>query len=422
MLRNKFLSFLENQTTTNERLNDVFGRENYFGFKNYCGQLPNDDKAEMEKYKYYFMCENNSEHNYATEKIWEPILCECLCFYWGCPNLGEHIDERAFVRLPLDNFEQSLQIIKQAVAEDWWSQRIKVIQREKKRIMEELGFFPTLNRLLSKNTVYICGCVKNCAGYLPDVLDNIMSIGSLFSNYKIVIAYDNSTDGSYSYLTEIKKMYNNVEIIINHNSSPRGTENIASARNSILKYIRKQPIQPEYFIMMDMDDVCSLPIHVPVIEKYLNQPDAWDALSFNKKDYYDIWALSIAPYYYSCWHWNTNTNGEVVDKMREYVINKLSKIGEDELVECHSAFNGFAIYKTAKFINCEYKWNINDNFKFITLDMMRENETALTLKYINTSLKPEDCEHRYFHMQAREENNAKIMISPLCLFGEKHIK
>jgi GR25 family glycosyltransferase involved in LPS biosynthesis len=145
ILRNNFLSFLEKHSNN---LNDIFGRENYFGFKNYKGSLPNDDKLEMKKYKYYFMCENNSEHNYATEKIWEPILCECLCFYWGCPNLGDHIDENAFVRLHLNDFEESLQIIKRAIIEDWWSQRIDCIRREKKRIIEELGFFPTLDKLI----------------------------------------------------------------------------------------------------------------------------------------------------------------------------------------------------------------------------------------------------------------------------------
>jgi len=145
ILRNKFLSFLENYS---ENMNDVFGRENYFGFKNYKGRLPGEDKAVIGNYKYHFMCENNAEHNYATEKIWEPILCETLCFYWGCPNLGDHIDENAFVRLPLDDFEASLQIMKQAMDEDWWSQRIDCIRREKKRIIHELGFFPTLEKII----------------------------------------------------------------------------------------------------------------------------------------------------------------------------------------------------------------------------------------------------------------------------------
>jgi len=46
--------------------------------------------------------ENNQEHNYATEKIWEPLLCDCLTFYWGCPNLNEYIEENSFIYLDED--------------------------------------------------------------------------------------------------------------------------------------------------------------------------------------------------------------------------------------------------------------------------------------------------------------------------------
>ena len=125
---------------------DVYGVENYHNYKNYVGKT--DNKSEMAKYKYCFSCENNWEKNYATEKIWEPILCECLCFYWGCPNLDEHIDSGAFVRLDLDDFEGAMEIIKKAIEEDWWSARIDIIRKEKRKILEEIGFFPRLKNVL----------------------------------------------------------------------------------------------------------------------------------------------------------------------------------------------------------------------------------------------------------------------------------
>ena len=141
----------ESQVTPTKPTNimQVYGRKNYHELKSYIGET--DNKMELAKYKYYFSCENNSEKNYATEKIWEPILFECLCFYWGCPNLEDHIDSRAFVRLPLDNFEESLSIITKAIEEDWWSQRLDVIKKEKQRIVNELGFFPRLNKIISDN-------------------------------------------------------------------------------------------------------------------------------------------------------------------------------------------------------------------------------------------------------------------------------
>jgi GR25 family glycosyltransferase involved in LPS biosynthesis len=142
LLRNNFIRFIE--TMTHEQI-EVYGRENYHNFKLYKGVVPDDNKYNVYAfYKYVLAVENNSEQNYATEKIWEAILCESLCFYWGCPNLEEYLDPQAFVRLPLEDPITALKIIQQAIAEDWWSQRIGVIKQMKEKILNELGFFPLL--------------------------------------------------------------------------------------------------------------------------------------------------------------------------------------------------------------------------------------------------------------------------------------
>ena len=92
-------------------------------------------------YKYYFMVENNYEENFITEKLWEPIHCESLCFYWGCPNVEDHIDPMAFVKLD-ESFEVSLEIIQNAIRDDLWSKRLPYIKKEKNRIR---CYMPTLN-------------------------------------------------------------------------------------------------------------------------------------------------------------------------------------------------------------------------------------------------------------------------------------
>ena len=161
ILRNNFISYTGEHTagehtagehTAGEHtagLIDVYGRQNYHNFRSYRGQVEGDNKYNVySKYKYCFAAENNSEHNYATEKIWECILCESLCFYWGCPNLEEYIDPQAFVRLPLEDPAAALKIMQQAIEEDWWSQRIETIKQMKEKILTKLGFFPLLESLL----------------------------------------------------------------------------------------------------------------------------------------------------------------------------------------------------------------------------------------------------------------------------------
>lgn len=148
----KRVNFVRYMEKENQNKIDIYGHKNYHEFKNYKGPLKSDKKENHYiNYKYCLAVENNMEHNYATEKIWESILCECLTFYWGCPNLEEHIDSQAFVRLNFENFSESMKIINKAIKEDWWSQRIDAIRKEKEKIINKIGFFPNLKMILTEH-------------------------------------------------------------------------------------------------------------------------------------------------------------------------------------------------------------------------------------------------------------------------------
>jgi hypothetical protein len=276
-----------------------------------------------------------------------------------------------------------------------------------------------------KKKVYITGCVRNCAKYLDRVFSNIDKILSLFDDYKIVIAHDESSDNSLDILNKMRSKYN-IEIVnVSENSYiidyTLRTKRISNSRNELLnKIYSKEEKDYQYFIMMDMDDVNCGPMNIDVLKKYIDNDEQWDALSFNRKDYFDIWALSLDPYVLSCWHFPGGF--DVVVKIKNYVTNKLSKLTKDELLECMSAFNGFAIYKKDKFINCYYDWQIRNNYDMISSEIISKNEEALETKltldvsYHQIVNPISDCEHRYFHLNAIEKNNARIRISPLCLF------
>jgi hypothetical protein len=62
--------------------------------------------------------------------------------------LEEHIDGGAFVRLDLNDFEGAIALVKRAIEEDWWGARIDIIRKEKRKILEEIGFFPNLKKVL----------------------------------------------------------------------------------------------------------------------------------------------------------------------------------------------------------------------------------------------------------------------------------
>lgn len=265
------------------------------------------------------------------------------------------------------------------------------------------------------SSVYICGCALNCEKYLDAVFSNISKIIPLFEDYQIVVAFDKSEDMTLRKLCELKRSYN-MEILVNPNPrTPIRTQNIANARNQILKCIRSSP-KREYFIMIDMDDVSAGPMVPEVLKKYLEPEwrDTWDALSFNRYDYYDFWALSIPPYMFSCWH---VPNGyAAVAKIKPFIKEILENCDPNDLVECSSAFNGFGIYRTSAFESVWYEWSIQKTIELFTKEQIDKYYDAVGQPFARLR-GDQDCEHRWFHMKAIADHGAKIRISPLKLFS-----
>jgi len=146
-----FLKYIENKNDPIFKI-DIFGNDNKHNFINYKGSLSDESKLiGIIPYKYYFMAENNSEYNYITEKLWEPLISECLCFYWGAPNINDYIHPDAYVQLDLDDFEKSFNIINDAIINNLWAKRINIIRREKYKVLNYYNYFPTIERTITND-------------------------------------------------------------------------------------------------------------------------------------------------------------------------------------------------------------------------------------------------------------------------------
>lgn len=256
----------------------------------------------------------------------------------------------------------------------------------------------------------ICGTVRNCAKYLKNIFINMTKIGSLFEKYHIIICYDKSYDNSLSLINEFSK--NNSNVIVHINTDvlfKERTENLSKARNTYLDIIRNKFIDYQYFIVMDCDDVCASPVQLNTLKYHLSHSDKWDGLTFNKKYYYDAWALSINPFYVNC-HWFYNYNIYI-----KYITNLLRSCTSTNYVSCLSSFNGFAIYKTSYFINGIYSDKTLDNLKYIPKNKINFNLSIMN-KYLKHNLIIVDCEHKVFHYEAVLKKKARLKISPNILF------
>ena len=273
---------------------------------------------------------------------------------------------------------------------------------------------------------YICGCVKNCDKYLNKIFSNINRINSLFENTKILISYDISTDKSYETLKKYQEKNNNVIILENKNKlSNLRTENISNARNLILNYIKNDDNKFEYFIMMDFDDVCSNNIKINILKEIFKEKEKWDCVSFNRPGYYDIWALAYGKFIIS-WQHIFQNRGNAVLYLRDVKKNISARLEKTKYLEVDSAFNGFAIYKTNKFLHEQiyydhkFKKNMSfytdeelqPNINYINQNKFNEKVSVKNLKYNSVG----DCEHKYFHKISKIINNCKIVIYNKSIF------
>jgi hypothetical protein len=285
-------------------------------------------------------------------------------------------------------------------------------------------------------------CVYNNEPGLPSVLSNIVKIieSCLFEKITVVAFYDNSSDSSLSIIEFFKNKYESVcantfkmIIVVNKSNGQKirmdfgsggnaatrvwdsgRTARIAVARNGVLHVIRglhKTGFPHKYFIMMDSNEyACVGKINIPTLRSALERSDEWDSVSFDREaGYYDYWALSYDPYIYSIFH--IVDRNEIVNNMREDFNKKIKYASAKndnkkyDFIPVYSSYNGFAIYKSDKFLNCSYSSNID-----ITLFPKKLLPPQIINKFTN------DCEHRKFHLEAIKKNKARIVVSPLSIF------
>lgn len=270
---------------------------------------------------------------------------------------------------------------------------------------------------------YICGCAYNVESHLKDVFKNIEIIISMLDDFYIIIAYDESEDNTLDILHQIMDKYpENMEIVRgNKEMGNIRTQNISNARNELLNTMNQLQLEDfDYFIMMDMDEVCSGKMNPFVLKQLFetekdNKPLPWDCLSFNRVKYYDLWALSIEPYSFSCNHYLNRRKVQhmLLSHLKEEMGRVIIEKTNEGLLPCISAFNGFAIYRINKFSNIQYEWNIHKTLTIFPKHYV--NQMSQIVKESPIS-RHDDCEHRYFHIRASQLNKARICITPMCLF------
>jgi len=258
-----------------------------------------------------------------------------------------------------------------------------------------------------------CMTVRDCGKHLPFIFKNIDRLRTLFTDFVLIVAYDNCIDESELLLKKYQCQSSfPVHLLKIDNPSPQRTIRIANARNACLEMLETLEVKTHF--MVDADDVNVDPWNLQLIKYYVKRDD-WDVVTFNRKDYYDIWALMYPPFQHHCWGFSRYSRA-VVECMKKDIICRLECC--EEWVPCQSAFNGFAIYKTQQFKGIRYDGEYKNLRKMIPEEARLRTLHALSCLHLPLVLDEtfvQSCEHLYYHLSAIQKNQVRIYISKYYL-------
>jgi len=121
-------------------------RLDWFGI----GIRPIVDKSEaILDYKYHIAIENSCYPHYWTEKLADSYLGWALPIYYGCPNVTDYFDQRAMVRINLEDLDASISSIENALKTDAWEVSQGAIAQARQTVLDQYNFFPFVISLLS---------------------------------------------------------------------------------------------------------------------------------------------------------------------------------------------------------------------------------------------------------------------------------
>lgn len=115
------------------------------------GVKPILDKAEgLDNFKYHVAIENHICRHHWTEKLADAFLGYTLPFYYGCPNAADYFPEESFIPININQFDETLGIIRNAIANNEYEKRLPYIIKARQLVLEKYNMFAVLDREIQR--------------------------------------------------------------------------------------------------------------------------------------------------------------------------------------------------------------------------------------------------------------------------------
>lgn len=235
--------------------------------------------------------------------------------------------------------------------------------------------------------VLICGICRNIEDAIPNTIRSIQELGSQFSDYRVIIYENNSTDNTKSLMRDWAKKDSHLIYISEQLSSRRLAkessmqinnryEKIARARNIVLDVAMKKSFDDyKYVIWADLDflepwDIAS------TVDTILHPQQEWDAvLAYGA---YDLLALR-SPELPIGFELVGATYWKQLDELKQQFI--LDPNGPWKKV--YSAFGGMGIYKRDAMRGCRYSGVVTKDLETVTIRWLEKAREAKNISFLS---------------------------------------
>jgi hypothetical protein len=111
-----------------------------------------EDKWDVLSPYQFSICLENSEHNdYFSEKLADCFLSHTFPIYWGCSNLDRYFEEKSFMKISIQNFQESINTINNILNDEhFYESRLPYIIKAKELYLKNYSFFALITNQLDK--------------------------------------------------------------------------------------------------------------------------------------------------------------------------------------------------------------------------------------------------------------------------------
>ena len=100
------------------------------------------------RYKYHLVLENQISNNFISEKLYDPFLGNSYPIYSGAPNASEFFNTESFTYINLNDFNGSINKIKECIKSDLHEKNKLHIDKSKNYVLTEFNLIKRIDEIV----------------------------------------------------------------------------------------------------------------------------------------------------------------------------------------------------------------------------------------------------------------------------------